>query len=68
MEGRRVGIPPTGGCDGKGITAGGGDLRLPPPEHGCKVYCNQAHYGPVSGGGVETGAKGVQAVVVTGRV
>ena len=30
-------------------------------------FCDQADYGPVPGGGVETGAKGVQAVVVTGQ-
>ena len=31
------------------------------------IYCDQADYGPVPGGGVENGAKGVQAVVVTGK-
>ena len=31
------------------------------------IYCDQANYGPVPGGGVETGAKGVQAVVLTGH-
>ena len=30
------------------------------------IYCNQANYGPVPSGGVETGAKGVQAMVGTG--
>ena len=62
-EGRCVGMPPTGGRDVRVRTAGSGYLRLPPPEHGHIVYCNQAHYGSVSGGGAETGAKGVQAVV-----
>ena len=60
-------IPPSGGRDGGGGTAGCGDLRLPPPEHGHTVYYNQDHYGPVSGGGAENGSKDVQAVVVTGR-
>ena len=32
-EGRRVGIPLSGRSDGGGRTEGGGDLRLPPPEH-----------------------------------
>ena len=31
------------------------------------IYCDQDDYGPVPGGGVETGAKGVQAVVVIGQ-
>ena len=31
------------------------------------IYCDQADYKPVPGGGVENGAKGVQAVVVTGK-
>ena len=31
------------------------------------IYCEQDDYGPVPGGGVETGAKGVQAVVLTGH-
>ena len=29
------------------------------------MYCDQAHYGAVSGGGAETGATGFQSVVVT---
>ena len=37
-EGWSVGIPPTGGRDGGGGTARGGDLRLPPSEHGRTVY------------------------------
>ena len=31
------------------------------------IYCDQADYGTVPGGVVETGAKGVQEVVVTGK-
>ena len=58
-KGRNVGIPPTEGRDGGGGTAGGGDLRLPPLEHSPNVYCDQAHYGPVSGYGADVGAKGV---------
>ena len=30
---RRLGLPPTGVCDGGDGLVGGGDLRLPPPEH-----------------------------------
>ena len=36
---RRLGLPPTGGCDGRGRFAGGGDLCLPPPEHSSAIYC-----------------------------
>ena len=66
-EGRHVGIPPAGGRYDGGGTVGGGDLRLPPPEHSITVYCSQAHYGPVSGGRAETGANGIQVVVVIVR-
>ena len=31
------------------------------------IYCNQDDYGPVPGGRVDTGAKGFQSVVVTGK-
>ena len=58
-------IPPAGGRDDGGSTAGDGDLRLPPPQHCHTVYCNQGHYEPVSGGGAETGATVLQAVVVS---
>ena len=59
-------ILPARGRDGGSGTAEGGDLRLPPPEHGRVVHFNQDHYGPMSGGGVETGAKDIQVLVVTG--
>ena len=62
-----MGLSPAGGRGGGGGTAGGGDLRLPPPEHSRTVYYDQAHYGPVSGGGAEAGVKGGQAVVGAGR-
>ena len=65
-EGRSVDIPPSGGRDDGSGTSGGGDLRLPTPEHVRTVNCNQDHYGPVSGGGVETRAKDIQAMVGTG--
>ena len=52
-----------GGSDsGCGIT-GGGDLCIPPSDHSHPVHCNQAHYGPVSGGNIEARVKGGQAVV-----
>ena len=38
--GRRMVLPPAGGCDGRGGFAGHGDLRLPPPEHSRAVYCD----------------------------
>ena len=60
-------IPPTGGHNGGSGTVGGGDLHLPPPEHGLTVHCDQDHYGPVSSGGAENGDKDTQAVTRTGR-
>ena len=50
-------IPPTGGRDGRGVIAGGGDLLIPPPEHIGTVYCNQAHYVPVSSSGAKARVK-----------
>ena len=61
-----MGISPAGGSDGGGGVTGGGYLRLPPPEHSHKVHCSQAHYGPVSDGGVTPGDKFVEALVVAG--
>ena len=58
-----MGLPPAGGCDGRGRISVVGHLRLPSPEHSCKFYRNQAYYGPVSGGRAKTGIKGDQAVV-----
>ena len=50
-------------CNGIGGITGGEDIRLLPLEHIFTIYCDQTHYGPVSGGGVEAIFKGVQAVV-----
>ena len=55
---RHIGIPPARGHNGGCGITGGGYLRLPSLEHSHIVYCNQAHYGPVSGGGAEAGVKG----------
>ena len=63
-----MGISPDGGRDGRGGTTGGGDLHILPPEHSCTVYCDQDHYGPVSGGGAEARVKGDQAVVGAGLI
>ena len=60
-----MGILLAGGRDGGGGTVVGGDLRLPPTEHGCTVYCDQVHYLPAYGGGAETRATGFQAVIGT---
>ena len=62
-----MGIYPSEGRGGGGGISGGGNLCLLPPEHSSTIYCNQAHYGPVSGGGAEAGVKGDQTVVVAGR-
>ena len=62
-----MGSSPTGGHNGGGGIVGGRDLHLPPPEHSHIVYCDQAHYGPMSGGGAEDGVKYDQVVMVTGQ-
>ena len=67
-KGRLMGVPPTGGRDVGGGTSGGGYLCLPLSEHIFTFYCYQAHYVPVSCGGVEAGVKGYQAVVGSGRI
>ena len=54
--------------DGGGSITGGGYLRLTPSEHSCTVHCDQAHYGPVYGGGAEAGFKGGQSMVGSGRL
>ena len=63
-----MGIPPAGVRNSGGGTVGGVDLRLPPPEHSSKLYCNQSHYGPVSGYGVDAGVKYDQAVAGAGLI
>ena len=62
-----MGIPSAVGSDGVGGNSGGRDLCIPPSEHGCTFYCDQAHYGPMYGSRAATGAKDFQAGVVTGR-
>ena len=66
MKGWWVSVSHTSRIDGGSEVAGGRYLRLPPPEHSCTVHCDQAHYGPVSSGGAETGATGLQEVVIEG--
>ena len=61
-------IPLPGEHDGGGGTEGGGDLRLPPPEHSHTVHYDQAHYRPVSGDKTKNGATCIQEDVETGRV
>ena len=61
-----LGLSPKIGRYGRGWIARGGDLFLPQIEHSHTVYCDQAHYGPMSGGRVEDGVKGGQAVVGSG--
>ena len=63
-----MGIPHDGSRNGGGWNSGGVDLRLLPPEHSFTVYCNQDHYGPVSGGRAEAGVKGDQVVVGSGCI
>ena len=61
------GHTPTGGSNGGSGTAVCGDLCILPPEHSRKVYCENAHCGPVSGGREETRSTVIQTVVGTGR-
>ena len=63
-----MGVPPSVGSDEGGGITGDGYLHLPPPEHSRAVYCFQAHYGPVSGDGMESKVKGGQAMVGSGRL
>ena len=58
-----VGLTPTGRGYGRGGHTVGGDIRCPPPEHSFTIYFDKAHYGPVSGGGVYPGGKGVESMV-----
>ena len=66
-EGRRMDVSDNIGRDGKDRTARGGYLNIPPPEHGCTVYCKQYHYGPVHGGVGKARAKDIQVMVGTGK-
>ena len=61
-------VSPAVGRDCGGGITGGGDLNIPSLEHSYTVHCDQAHYGPVSGGGAAAGFKGVQAVVGSGQI
>ena len=61
------GHTPSGGRYGGGVPAGGGDLRLLRPEHSRAVYCNKDHYGPVYGGGADTGDTGLHVLMISGR-
>ena len=63
-----MGVSPTGCCDGRGGINGGGDLSIFPPEHSCTVYCDQAHYGPVSSREAYKEVKGGHAVVGAGYI
>ena len=67
MMGRSTGLSLDGLFNIRGGIAGGEELRLPPTEHSCTVYCNQAQYGLLPGGGEEAGVKGGQALVIAGR-
>ena len=62
-----MGLSPDVRHNDGGSIVGGGDLRLLPPKHSWKVYCDQDYYGLVSSGGEEDGVKGGQAVVVSGQ-
>ena len=63
-----MGVSPAGGRDGGDRITGGGDLCLLPPKQSYTVYCDQAHYGPVSSYGAAAKVKGGQTVVVAGRI
>ena len=40
VTGRRLGLSPSGGCNGGDRVKGNGDLPLSPPEHCGTIYCN----------------------------
>ena len=60
--GQSMGIYPAGGGDGGYGIEGCGYISLPPLEQSCTVYCDKAHYGPVSGSGEEALVKDGQLV------
>ena len=64
----RMGIPPSGFRNGRGDTSVSEDVRLPPPEQSCTVYCNQAHCGTVTGSGAYTRFKDNIAVEGAGWI
>ena len=68
MDVLSVDILPTGGRNDRRGNTGGGDICLPPPEHGRIVHCYRAHYGPVSGDRAKTKGEDIQAVLRTERV
>ena len=68
MTGWLMGVSPAGGHNGRVRITGGRYIRLLFPEHSRTVHCDQAHYGPVSGGVEEAGVKGGQAVVLAGWI
>ena len=59
-------VPYPGGGDGRSGHAGGGYLRILPPEHRHVIYCDKAHYGPVSDGVAVPRSVGFEAVAGTG--
>ena len=61
-----MGVPPSDRDNGRGGSAGGGELHCPKPEQSCTVHCNQDHYGPVSGVKATPRDNGVKAVVIAG--
>ena len=64
--GRRLSLPPAGGCNGGSGVVAGGYLRLPSLEQPGAIYFNKDHCGPVSVGKLEARAKSDNAVVLTG--
>ena len=63
-----MGVPPSDRDNGRGGSAGGGELHCPKPEQSCTVHCNQDHYGPVSGVKATPRDNGVKAVVIAGEL
>ena len=60
-----MGLPPSGGCGGRGGVTGGGYLCLSLSEHFGAIYFDCTHYGPVSIGKEEARTKSGNAVVGT---
>ena len=63
-----MGVSLAGRSDGGGGVTRGGDLRLLLPLHSREIYCDQAHYGTMSGSGEAYGITGGQAVAGTGNI
>ena len=60
-----LGIPASGGDDGRNGARGGGNIHPPLSEHHISLHCDPANTGSVSSGVEEAGSMGDTTLVVT---